>query len=437
MIREASISACFYSIFLLTLFAGVVLYDLTGFKSADEICGLLLLVLFLYTMFQANDWPINRLFLLTLGIFFFYTCYSFSIHSNSAKAIGLDLIIQMKPYLAFFCAYQLMPVFSGSQKKILKDLCLLSWFLFLPLGIAGFVDIHVFKPIIGHPSNYAAVVSCLALTYLYCGKQTLREKIIFLVMLSAGIASGRSKFYGFFIWAAFLVFYMGKVENWKLNLRNVAIVLLLLAVVFVIARHKIEFYFLQGIGENAEDKDNIARFVLYATSFLLFADYFPFGTGLASFGTHASAVYYSDIYPRYQIDSIWGLSKSYGKFITDTYYPSLAQFGVTGVVLFVLFWIYILRKSVSYGKKSGDSRLFTITGLIVGYLLIENIADASFTSNRGFFMMILLGLVAAGQKRDFNEQPDKKGNAEPDKEGNAQPDQEGNAQPDKAVTACG
>lgn len=64
-------------------------------------------------------------------------------------------------------------------------------------------------------------------------------------------------------------------------------------------------------------------------------------------------------------------------------------------------------KSITYSKITNDSKLLTITCLIIGFLLIENIADASFTSNRGLFMMVFLGLVAANQKEQsisFKEQ---------------------------------
>ena len=37
--------------------------------------------------------------------------------------------------------------------------------------------------------------------------------------------------------------------------------------------------------------------------------------------------------------------------------------------------------------------LFLIAVCIAGYLLIENIADATFTGNRGTFMMMFLGYI--------------------------------------------
>lgn len=401
MTQQEFTNKYFYQLFLFTLLFGIVFYDIIGFKAADELCGLLLLLLFGKSIIQSKDWQINKFFLVVIGIFVFYTAYSLYIGSNSMKAILMDLIIQMKPYLAFFCTYQLMPTFDKSQKKILKDLSILLWFLFVPIGILGFINVNSLYHTVGHPSCYAAIVTSLALIYLYCGDFTQKEKIIFITMLAIGIASGRSKFYGFLALAIFSVIYLGKVENIKLNAKNiVAVIVLLVAIVFV-AREKIDIYFVQGLTDTESDnKDLLARFVLYSTSFLILADFIPFGSGLASFGTHASAVYYSNIYTKYGIDNVWGLSRSFNKFIADTYYPSLAQFGIVGVILFILFWIHIITKSIKFSKVTNNSKMLTITVLIIGYLLIENVADASFTSNRGLFMMIFLGLIAANQKED-------------------------------------
>ena len=113
----------------------------------------------------------------------------------------------------------------------------------------------------------------------------------------------------------------------------------------------------------------------------------------ASFATFASGAYYSHIYKEYEIDGIWGISKSYHSFISDTYYPSLAQFGIVGIVLFILFWIYLIKKSLLYANVTRDMKLTVISILIIVFFAIENIADATFTSNRGLFFMMMLGLI--------------------------------------------
>ena len=230
-------------------------------------------------------------------------------------------------------------------------------------------------------------------------------------MLALGIASGRSKFYGFFALAGFMILYASNTKHIKLNFKNVMAILLLLTVIVAVAYKKIELYFIEGIATevngNEGEQDFLARFVLYATSIDILKDYFPFGSGLASFATHASGEYYSGIYEEYEIDTVWGLSKTYHKFIADTYYPSLAQFGVAGVLLFLTFWIYILRKAALFFRRTQQTRTLVIVTLIIGYILIENIADATFTSNRGFFMMVFLGLLCAEQKRELAAIPGK------------------------------
>ena len=127
-------------------------------------------------------------------------------------------------------------------------------------------------------------------------------------------------------------------------------------------------------------------------------DYMPFGSGLGSFATHASRVCYSPIYTEYGINNVWGLSKSFDSFIADTYYPSLAQFGIAGVIFYILFWLYTIKKAFQFFKRTGKTHLIVIALLICGFLFIENVADATFTSNRGFFMMLLLGFVLSNQK---------------------------------------
>ena len=366
---EDFVNRHFFNFFVLTLFFCVLLYNVIRFKGADELCGLLLVLFYLFFVFKT------------------------------------DLVIQMKPYLAFFAAYQMSAMFSTERKKLLKEICLLIWVLLIPIGFYSLVDFYVFKTIMEHPTNFAASVVCLSLVYLYCSDYSLKDKFIFILMLSLGLFSGRSKFYGFFVLASCLVFYLNDIKKIQFNAKTIPVFLIILLGVAFVAKDKIELYFIQSM--TGEEKDLLARFVLYSTSIdILFNDFVPFGSGLASFATHASGLYYSDIYPYYGIDGVWGLSKKEWYFVADTYYPSLAQFGIVGVILYIVFWIYILDKSFFYFRQTNHVKYFLIAILIVGFVAIENVADASFTSNRGFFMMLFLGLVLSEQKRYYNKLKD-------------------------------
>ena len=385
----------FFELFIASWILGVIFYTIVGFEAIDELCAGMLLVLFIFYVFKTPEWRINKVLLFILFVFLFYLFYSIQIKSNTIKSIFMDFIIQLKPYLAFFCVYHIAPKFTGWQRKLLKDLSLLIWFCSCFLGVSQLFVRDVLVTVMGHPTVFAATVVSVSLVYLYSSNYTMKDKIIFIVMLSVGLLSGRAKFYGFFACAFVLVFYFGTAKNLKLNLKNIVAFVGMFVAVLLVAWQKIEIYFIQNLGD--ESTDSLARFALYATSFKIFGDYMPFGFGLGTFATHASRVDYSPIYGEYGIDYIWGLSKSYSAFIADTYYPSLAEFGVVGLVLFVLFWFYIIKKAFSFFMKTNDTRLIIMSLLIIGFLAIENVADATFTSNRGFFMMIFLGLILSEQ----------------------------------------
>jgi hypothetical protein len=391
-------------LFIFTLVFVILLYNTIGFDYMDELCTVGLFGLFFYVMLKSPDWSFNKAFLITLAIFAFYTVYSIWIGSNSNRAVFNDLIIQLKPYLAFFCVYQIKPVISESRKRLLKDVCLLVWFIFLlPVGLSSIVYEKAFHAIMGHPAYYCIAVTLIALCYLYCSRQTLRDRIVFLVLLSIGIFGGRSKFYGFFALSVFFMLFFNGIARFKLNFKSIFIILGMIASVVLVAWQKISFYFVQAIANTGDaDPDMIARFVLYRTTPDILRDYFPFGSGLASYATHSSGEFYSKIYSEYSIDMVWGISKSYHNFISDTFYPSLAQFGVAGIAFYALFWLYIVRKAILNYRKNKDIKLLIIAILLVGFLTIESTTGSTFIAQGGFFVMMMLGLVLS--EASWNEQ---------------------------------
>lgn len=387
------INKYFFILYIFTLIFGILLYSLIGFDYTDELCALTLFLLFGFFVSKTEGWEINKAFLTTIGIFIFYICYSFAIGSNTKTAILADSIVQMKPYLAFFCVYSIAPHFSFRQKDLLKKISLILWFFLLPIGISGLFSFKIMMSIMGHPTYFAAAIIAISLTYLYCSDFSKRDKIIFLLLLSLGMTSGRSKFYGFFVLALVMVIYFSNTNQIKLNFKNAIILIVTTSIMLIVARSKIELYFMQGIIGDL-DKNEIARYVLYATSIDIFKDYFPFGSGFASYGTFYSGEFYSNIYAQYGIDNVWGMTRTGHSFIADTFYPSLAQFGVVGLFLYATFWLYIAKKAL----QSKSPKLIIIALLIIAFMGIEGIADSTFTTHRGFFILMLLGLILSDTK---------------------------------------
>ncbi|MDR2388858.1 MAG: O-antigen ligase domain-containing protein [Tannerellaceae bacterium] len=401
---QANTSRYIYILFLFTLTFGILLYNLIGtvlgFDYTDEVCALFLFVLYFIYLFQTKSWEINKAFLTTLLLFIFYLCYSLFIHSNTVAGIGSDFFIQIKPYLAFFCVYSMAPKFDKHQKTVLRSVALLYWMILFFIGLSSLFYPDIIKLIMFHPTFYAAAVICTSLCYFYYSRFTSLDKLIFLLMLSIGILSGRSKFYGFFALSVFVILFFLNTGQIKWNVRNILIVVCMFAAVVFVAWEKIFFYFYQAVTEDVE-KDMIARYILYATAPDILRDYFPFGSGFASYATYASGVYYSRIYADYGIDGVWGLSRSYYSFIADTYYPSLVQFGVAGMALYLLFWIYLFRKALFFYRRTQNQPFFIIIILLIAYLAIEGTTDSTFVSNRGFFVMMLMGIVLVDMKRQY------------------------------------
>ncbi|MDR2496964.1 MAG: O-antigen ligase domain-containing protein [Tannerellaceae bacterium] len=384
----------FYGLFLFALTFGVVFYTIIGFDYTDELCALGLFILFIFFMTQTPDWEMNKALIFTLAVFGFYLAYSLWIGSNSVRGILNDFFVQIKPYLGFFCVYAIKPRMNDERKAILRAASGIFWIFALGIGLTDLFVHRFMVDVFAHEAHFAATVLVISLCHLYASRFTTVDKLKFIAMLALGLLAGRSKFYGFFAMAVGLLIFFMHGRQFRLSLLNSVILLAMAGVMAVVAWSKIDLYFVQAVSGGAE-RNEIARFMLYAVTPLVLVDYFPFGSGFATFATYSSGVYYSPLYSRYSLDRVWGLSKDYYAFISDTYYPSLAQFGIIGALLYAAFWIYILRKGYK-GYLLGTERnraLFYILLLITGYLAVDGIADSTFISYRGFFVMMFAGLI--------------------------------------------
>lgn len=384
----------FYYLFVFTLIFGVIFYDALGLNFVDELCAIALCGLYGFYIFHTPNWSINKMFLITLCVFLFYLCYSFFIHSNTKAAILSDFIIQLKPYLAFFTVYAFKPVLNKQMKKNLQLLSIIFSIYLLGIGITSLFSLDILHILLTHQSRLATAATITALLYLYCSEYTLKDKIIFLLLLAVGLLSGRSKMYGFFVIAAFLVFYINRNFKLELNKRNIFIFTIAFILMLFVAWDKIYFYFIQGAGlsNELETQDYYARAALYYFSIQILIDYFPFGSGFSTYATFSSGEYYSHIYNDYGLDMLHGLTKNEPLFISDTYYPALAQFGIIGIILFFSFWFILTKKACNLYNSQLNLKEFTISILIIFFFLIECTSDATLTHNRGLFMMMLLAL---------------------------------------------
>jgi hypothetical protein len=140
-----------------------------------------------------------------------------------------------------------------------------------------------------------------------------------------------------------------------------------------------------------------ARNALYYTSVLIARDHFPLGLGLASFGSHASKLYYSDAYQAYGLTNVWGLSPTTANFITDTYWPMvLGEGGVLSLVSFFGFFYVLFRTTwrVARAPVATPEFAYLVTSALL--LFTGSVVESTASHAYGSSMNATLGLMPLG-----------------------------------------
>ncbi len=392
----------FFLLFILIYVFAMFLNEPLGIDYMDEIVVLFLFFYLLKYIFFRK----NRKLGLDIKIYgvavLFYLAYSISISSNGIPYIFLDVFTQSKPYIAFFSVYYTAKQLSSKQKKVISRISILLFIttifavLFSLLAVSFEQGISKFFV---HPSKFYSALILIGLTYLFVNPKKRSVEIVTLIIFSLGLVSLKGKMFGFYAASILGYIMINKGIKIKFSLKNISALVISLSAIIYAAREKMLFYFL----DTSASEHALARPVMYVSSFSVLNDYFPFGSGFASFGTSASSLSYSKIYYQYGLDYVWGLSPEYPEFITDTYYPSLAQFGYVGIILFLLFWLVNIKRLNILSKDIKFTNNYLIGALLLCYIFIESVADAAFTNNRGVYAMFLFALVI----NDFQQKDEK------------------------------
>lgn len=370
-----------YYLLITNLILGVILYDFIGarfgFTYIDEIFTTTLLA---YSVIKRK---FSKEFSIFIGIALFYLAYSFAFPINKPEAIWIDFFIEVKPYIAFYCAYNLGLYLSPKHYKQIRTICVLIAIAMIPIGILGEYFMYSISL---HPSRYATISAILGTLYFYCSPQNKHTRNITFLIWCIGLLSLKAKFFGFFTAAIFLFFFYRE-RRLKLSMKSIVLLIICFAGIIFAAWEKISYYFITGM----QAESMFARPYLYVNSIKVLNDYIPFGSGFGSYATYASSVFYSPLYFKYKMYLNYEIGNN--MFISDTFYPTLAQFGYVGVTLFIIFWYRIYQK----GKSLPNNRMIL---LIIIFFFIESTSDSTFTQNRGIYMLVLLAMFL-NQNRYF------------------------------------
>ena len=345
--------------------------------------GLVVFTLALYRKWNNKDAK-EELFLY-VAIMVFFLVWAYGIKTNSFEAALLDFQQQVRPYLVFYCTWQLAPIFTKEQKKYILWVMLIAYIVYLFRLFSGGISIVLGQensPVIGQ------MAMVFGMFYYISSNKNRKNTWIAFAIVTSGLLTGKSKFFGeYVVFVAIFYFLKGKIRQVTSLKRVTQLVLLVLAVLYF-TWTKFNVYYIEGF-EAENTKEMMARPATYKTAMtIIFKDYIPFGSGLGSFATNAARKHYSPLYFKYNLSEIWGLSPDFNSFIADAFYPTLAEFGIVGVILFVWFWIRRWRCM----KMIMDDRYYKVALMSMMCLALESVADTSYLSGKGMGFFMLLGI---------------------------------------------
>ena len=392
-----SLSRAYFWIFIYMLLAQILAPAL--FKSADEL-GVLFMA-----MLIALDLAINRDFKRYLGLFgvvavmTVYAVYSIVVLDfNTPKAILLDFVIELKPFVAFFIGYSIKPQFKPWELQVLKGTTRAIIVLLILLFVTSTVEDVLF-----HVAYFGSVAFTCFLIHLLASVRrdgTIARSDIYcaLGILAVGLLCTRSKYYGEVVISLFMLLIYKPGMFRKISAKQVGIVVAVIVAVLIVSWSKINYYFLTGNGDtfDADTAQTFARPALLLGMFMILCDYPLLGSGLASYATYAStpSVNYSAVYAQYDLNKVFGLSEQYPNFICDTFYASFAQFGLIGIALFIYFFVWVFQKLRLVLHR--ENRYYFMVGVLtIVTIMIENVGGTFFTQAGGLITMLLLGQIVA------------------------------------------
>ena len=399
MKAQISHSTIKFLLVLMFYLVGVLFYELIAkvfdFTYTDEILASLI---FVYFLFYGNKR--EKEFYVCLAFFFFYLAYLLLFPHNIKRAIASDFIMQIKPYIVFYGVLALRITLSARQKKVLRNLCVVvSLFLLFPAGLLG-VD-RWQSDFFGHYSRFATACVVTGMLYYYSSSHDKKSVIITFFIWALSIFSLRSKAFGFCALASCLFFLWRETDELKriFSFTNVVLISLMVGVSVFVAWEKISYYFVLG----TEDEVNMmARPILYIGAVEILKDYPFFGTGFGSYATYASELYWSPLYMQYKL-VYFSYDIMMHQFVSDVWFPALAEFGLVGIGFFCAFWYKRLKEGNRSSQIIKDIIPFRMTILVAAFFFMESVADSTITHNRGAMVFFILAMFINESRREVAE----------------------------------
>jgi len=335
----------------------------------------------------------KTVFILFLIFTFYYIGLSF-ISFNSNYLIVLEYLSVLKWILYFFIGYLFAYVYDLLEEDFPQKNSLLFFTIIILIYSISFYNwsgLEGPSTLFGFYSNsYESIFSLRSIFALFG----------FIVFIYGINIYDRYKYSGlFFVFSSFIFLFMS--GNRKMLIAYFLVILFIkfntkyrkilkffkILLLFIIALLLLQStMYKKSIKEYSNDKQ--PRVFTYLKSFQIASDYFPFGSGPATFASKGSMVNYSPIYKKYNMNKKWGFGQNDKvHFYNDTYWAQIiGQYGVIGVLLLLLIYL----KIAGLFRKDNNRIRYRIILFIL--LFISIVTPALQRIEISLFLFFVLGM---------------------------------------------
>lgn len=400
-----------YIIILLLLYEGII-SSIFNFSYIDEIITVLLIICSLFKIIKQKKLILTKNEMkIIICLIFIYIIGGLSIYIYRVQEnMGISFFSGFLSLKALICYISFRILFINSKFKHNKVMLTITRIGLYGMALLALIDriipiyprltprfgIYLTSLCFKSPTLLAsfAISSLLICYFLINNSSNVKNKkslyIDILVALFLVVITGRVKAIGFMI-LFLLIIFKEKILKTKKQVKLINFIIPLLVVVC----------FAYGYIENYFFDSTQSRAVMLRTSVKVAKDYFPLGSGFGTFGTDISRQYYSKIYRLYGISDVYGLSKDYSAFITDSMFPSMiGETGFIGLFLYVLIF-YNIFDNFSKNIKERKEKIFLY--LILFYILIECVAETMLMTSRGVLLFCFIAFVMNYNLQKNNE----------------------------------
>ena len=227
--------------------------------------------------------------------------------------------------------------------------------------------------IYGHPATLSVVCLLLYSVMLFTSVNKKNNRFYKVILVLVMFLTMRAKIIGVILVSLIIQVWVKKTKK-RFEIRQF---LFMIPILVLCAWGEIQSYYI--INKNA------SRLVLTRTSIQIAKDFFPLGSGLASFGSAFSISPYSNIYMDYGIDKIWGISKVTAHDISDTFFPMiLGQFGVFALCVYVMF-VYSQYRII---QKIRIEQAYLAVFTLFVYMIIASTSESAFVNAYSVFFAV-------------------------------------------------